>query len=191
MAEIATARVELPARGAWTFDRAHTHAGFVARHLMVTKVRGHFADVEGEVRIGPTPEESEVRVRLGAASIDSGHPDRDAHLRSPDFLDAERYPDLTFRSTKIEVTGATTFELHGDLTIRDVTRPVVLQAELEGLTRDPRGDRAGFSAHTEIDREDWGLTWNVALESGGWLVGRKVEIEIDVELVPQQLEPIA
>jgi len=187
MAETAIALGKVPSAGTWTVDAAHTNVGFVARHLMVTKVRGHFTDVDGEVRIGETPEESSVEVRIGTASIHSGQPDRDAHLRSPDFLDVEKYPDLTFKSTKVEHTGDNTLKLHGDLTVLDVTRPIVLDVEYEGLTQQaPFGSRAGFSATTEIDREDWGLTWNMALETGGVLVGKKVKIELDVQLVQQE-----
>jgi polyisoprenoid-binding protein YceI len=187
MADTAVALGKVPSAGAWTVDVAHTNVGFVARHLMVTKVRGHFSDVDGEVRIGETPNDSSVEVRIGTASIDSGQPDRDAHLRSPDFLDVEKYPYLTFKSTKVEVTGDSTLKLHGDLTVLDVTKPVVLDVDFEGLSRDPMGGtRAGFSATTEIDREDWGLTWNVALETGGFLVSKKVKIELDVQLVQQE-----
>jgi polyisoprenoid-binding protein YceI len=179
-----TTRTEVPSAGGWKIDPAHTRVGFVARHLMVTKVRGLFTDVDGEIRIGETPQDSSVQIRIAAASIDSGNKDRDQHLRSPDFLDVETYPYLTFNSTGIEVTGDSTLQLHGDLTIRDVTRPVTLDVEYEGLTPDPwGGTRAGFAATTEIDREDWGLTWNVALESGGVLVSKNVKIELDVQLV--------
>jgi len=187
MAENAIALGKAPSEGTWTVDAAHTNVGFVARHLMVTKVRGHFTDVDGEVRIGSTPEDSSVEVRIGTASIDSGQPDRDTHLRSPDFLDVEKYPYLTFKSTKVEVTGDNTLKVHGDLTVLDATRPVVLDVEYEGLTQQaPFGTRAGFSATAEIDREDWGLTWNMALETGGVLVGKKVKIELDVQLVQQE-----
>ena len=187
MAENAIALGKAPSEGTWTVDAAHTNVGFVARHLMVTKVRGHFTDVDGEVRIGSTPEDSSVEVRIGTASIDSGQPDRDTHLRSPDFLDVEKYPYLTFKSTKVEVTGDNTLKLHGDLTLLGVTKPVVLDVEYEGLTQQaPFGSRAGFSATTEIDREDWGLTWNMALETGGFLVSKKVKIELDVQLAQQE-----
>jgi len=187
MTENAIALGKAPSEGTWTVDAAHTNVGFVARHLMVTKVRGHFTDVDGEVRIGEMPEDSSVEVRIGTASIDSGQPDRDTHLRSPDFLDVEKYPYLTFKSTKVEVTGDNTLKLHGDLTILDATRPVVLDVEYEGLTQHAQfGNRAGFSATAEIDREDWGLTWNMALETGGFLVGKKVKIELDVQLVQQE-----
>ena len=193
MASTAVARPEVPSPGAWKIDPAHHHVGFVARHLMVTKVRGRFADVDGVVRIAERPEDSSVEVRIGSASLDTGNPDRDAHLRSPDFLEVERYPELRFTSTKVEVTGPTSLKLHGDLTVRDVTRPVVLDVEYEGLSRGPRGDaRVGFSATTRIDREDWGLTWNVTLETGGWLVSKDVDLEIDVELKQDQpIEQVA
>jgi polyisoprenoid-binding protein YceI len=171
----------------WKIDPAHHNVGFVARHLMVTKVRGRFTDVDGEIRIGETPETSSVEVRIGAGSIDSGNPDRDAHLRSPDFLDVNNNPDLTFKSTKVEVTGDSTLKVYGDLTIRSVTKPVVLDVEYAGVTTVPQmGTRAGFSATTEIDRERWGLTWNMPLEAGGWVVSKNVKIEIDVELIQQR-----
>jgi polyisoprenoid-binding protein YceI len=187
MTDTMTAQVRVPSAGVWTIDPAHNNVGFVARHMMVAKVRGRFTDVDGEVRLGETPETSSVEVRIRAGRIDTGHPDRDAHLRSPDFLDVEESPYLTFKSTRVEAIGDTSLKLHGDLTIRGVTRPVVLDVEYEGLTSDPRmGTRAGFSATTEIDREQWGLTWNMALETGGWLVSKNVRIEIDVELVQQQ-----
>ncbi len=174
--------IEIPASGTWEIDVAHSTVGFVARHLMVTKVRGAFGVFGGKVLVGETPEDSSVEVHIDAASIDSRSPDRDKHLRSPDFLDVERYPDLVFRSTKVERTGDTTLRVHGDLTIRDVTKPVVLEAEFSGLTGDPwGGKRVAFSATTEIDREAWGITWNVALETGGVLVSKKVLIDIEVQ----------
>ena len=187
MASTAAAAQAVPSPGVWKLDAAHHNVGFVARHLMVTKVRGRFTDVDGVIRIAERPEDSSVTIRIGAASIDTGSPDRDAHLRSPDFLEVERYPELRFTSTKVEVTGPTTLKLSGDLTVRDVTRPVVLDVGYEGLSRGPQGDaRVGFSARTRIDREDWGLTWNVGLETGGWLVSKEVDLEIDVELKQDQ-----
>ncbi len=174
--------IEIPAPGVWELDRAHTRLGFVARHLMVTRVRGNFGVFGGAITVGERPEDSKVEVRIDAASIDTGTKDRDTHLRSPDFLDVEKYPELTFRSTKVERVGTNSLQVEGDLTIREVTRPVVLEAEFEGLTDDPWGNkRIGFTATTEIDREDWGMTWNVALEKGGLLVSKKVQIELDVE----------
>jgi polyisoprenoid-binding protein YceI len=174
--------IEIPGPGVWELDRAHTRLGFVARHLMVTKVRGSFGVFGGAITVGERPEDSKVEVRVDTASIDTATKDRDNHLRSPDFLDVEKYPEITFRSTKVERVGTNSLQVEGDLTIRDVTHPVVLEAEFEGLTDDPWGNkRIGFTASTEIDREDWGMTWNVALEKGGLLVSKKVQIELDVE----------
>ena len=192
MAELRTTQVEAPSAGVWKIDPAHNNVGFVARHLMVSKVHGRFTDVDGEIHIGETPEDSSAEIRIDASSIDSGNPDRDAHLRSADFLDVENHPYLTFKSTKVEVAGDTSLKLHGDLTIRGVTKPVVLDVDYDGVTDVPQmGTRAGFSATTEIDREQWGLTWNMALETGGVLVGKKVKIEIDVELVQAQSDAAA
>ena len=174
---------KLPEVGTWRIDPAHSVVGFVARHLMVTKVRGRFTEVDGAVIIGESPETSKIDVTIHAGSIDTGTTDRDDHLRSPDFLDVERFPELTFHSTGLEVTGDGTAKVTGDLTIRDVTNPVVLDVEYDGLVTDPWGNtKAAFTAATEIDREDWGLTWNVALESGGVLVGKKVSVELEVQI---------
>jgi polyisoprenoid-binding protein YceI len=174
--------IEIPAPGVWELDRSHTRLGFVARHLMVTKVRGSFGVFGGAITVGERPEDSKVEVRVDTASIDSGSKDRDQHLRSPDFLDVEKYPEITFTSTRVERVGTNSLQVEGDLTIREVTRPVVLDAQFEGLIDDPMGNkRVGFTAGTEIDREDWGITWNMALETGGLVVSKKVQIEIDVE----------
>jgi polyisoprenoid-binding protein YceI len=179
--------VVAPAPGEWTLDASHTRAAFVARHMMVTKVRGHFDRLSGRVQIGETPEDSSVEVTLDASSIFSGDQKRDDHLRSPDFLDVEKYPTLTFRSTSVKQTGPTSLIVTGDLTIRDETRPVELKVEFEGVERAPWGTTvAGFSATTEINREDWGMTWNAALETGGVVVGKKVALEIEAELNPAQ-----
>jgi polyisoprenoid-binding protein YceI len=154
---------------------------------MVTNVRGRFTDVEGYAVIAETPQTSSVEVRMKAASIDTAHPDRDRHLRSPDFLDVERFPELTFRSRDIEATGENTLRVSGDLTIRDITRPVVLEAEYGGMTRDPwGGTRISFSATTGIDREQWGITWNQALETGGVLVSKQVKIDLEVQAVLEE-----
>jgi polyisoprenoid-binding protein YceI len=176
--------VELPLAGTWVFDKAHTSIEFVARH-MLTKVRGRFNEYDGKVVIAERPEDSFAEVEIDAASIETKTDMRDGHLRSPDFLDVERFPKLTFRSTAVRPTGGSTFRLEGDLTIKDVTRPVVLDAEFLGWgpSHDPDAPpKATFSAWTEIDREDWDMTWNVAVETGGWLVGKKVRIEIETEL---------
>jgi polyisoprenoid-binding protein YceI len=167
----------------WTIDPAHSAVTFSAKHMMVTKVRGSLAIREVDLDFAPDrPEASSVRVVLDAASIDTGQTMRDQHLRSPDFLETEAHPTIEFVSTRIEPTGGDRYAIHGDLTIRGATRPVVLAAELGGVVADWQGDgrRAAFSARTKIDREDFGLTWNVALEQGGWLVSR--DIAIDIEL---------
>lgn len=181
----ATARqlVELPPAGTYRFDPNHTSVAFVGRHLMITKVRGTFRAFDGTVEIADAPERSGVTVEIDAASLDTGLAMRDDHLRSPDFLDVEAHPTITFRSTRVELTGSDTFDLHGDLTIRDTTKPVTLHASYSG-TGSMDGDvRAGFDAYADIDREDWGMTWNQALEAGGFMVSKKVRIELVVQLV--------
>ncbi|MBI2167950.1 MAG: YceI family protein [Actinobacteria bacterium] len=176
---------ELPTPGTWEIDRSHSSAEFVVRHLMVSKVRGRFGDFAGSVEIGEAPEASSVAVTLQAASIETGESPRDEHLRSADFLDVESFPTLAFRSTGVEAAGKR-WKVTGDLTIRDVTRPVVLDVEFGGAAGDPwGGQRAAFSASTEIDREDFGLTWNQVLETGGVLVGKTIKIELEVEAVRQ------
>lgn len=176
--------IEVPAPGTWTIDPSHSTVGFSVRHLMVSKVRGRFGAFTGSIEIGERPEDSSVEVAIEAASIDTRDERRDAHLRSGDFLDAERHPALAFRSTGLRPTGGRRFHLDGALTIRGVTRPVTLEAELDAVGPDPwGGTRAGFTASTEIDREQWGLTWNQALETGGVLVGKQVRIEIEAQVV--------
>lgn len=176
--------LDVPAPGTWRIDPAHSSVEFVARHLMVSKVRGRFGSLEGTIHVDEEPERSTVEVQIDAASIDTGEPKRDEHLRSPDFLDVERYPSLTFRSTGAERTGQRTLRVEGELTIRDVTRPLALDVEYQGIVLDPWGNsRAGFTASAEIDREEFGVTWNQALETGGVLVGRKLSIEIEIAAV--------
>ena len=173
-----------PAAGVYEIDKSHSMVEFVSRHLMVTKVRGRFSEFSGTITIGETPEESSVEVTIDAASIDSRDEKRDGHLRSPDFLDVENHPTIEFRSTDVEVIDDERLRVTGDLTIRGVTRPVTLDATFDGEFADPWGNqRVGFSASTEIDREDWGLTWNVALETGGVLVARKARLELTVSAV--------
>jgi polyisoprenoid-binding protein YceI len=173
----------LPAPGTWEIDPAHTTVEWVARHVL-TKVRGRFGKVSGAIHVEEVPERSSVEVEIDAASIDSNTPDRDNHLRSDDFLQVEKYPKLAFRSTALQPTGPNTFALDGDLTIKNVTRPVTLDVEYLGVSDSPWGTKlAGFSARTEIDREDFGITWNVAIETGGLLVGKKVQIELEIEAV--------
>jgi polyisoprenoid-binding protein YceI len=176
--------VQLPPAGTWAFDKNHTSLEFVARH-MLSRVRGRFTEFEGRVQIAERPEDSGVRVEIRADSIQTNSEFRDNHLRSEDFLQAERYPVLTFRSTAVRPLGGARFELVGDLTIRDRTNEVVLDAGFGGFgpTMDGSGTVAFFSATTEIDREDWDMTWNAAVETGGMLVGKKVRIEIESEIV--------
>lgn len=175
---------EVPVAGTYHLDPTHTTVGFVAKHLMVTKVRGRFSDVDGTITIAEEPLASSVAVTMQSASVDTRSDDRDAHLRSADFLDVEQYPTLSFRSTAVRHVRGERFAVDGDLTIKDVTRPVTLDMELDGVVADPwGGSRLAFTARTEIDREDWGLTWNVALETGGVLVSKKIVIEIEGQAV--------
>jgi polyisoprenoid-binding protein YceI len=184
--------IEAPPAGEWQLDAAHTGVSFVARHMMVTKVRGHFSDLAGTIHVAERPEDSWVEVAIKTASIDTGNEMRDNHLKSADFLDVEKWPELTFKSSKIELTGGNRLRVHGNLTIRTVTRPVLLEGEYEGSIADLRGGtRIAFSARTEIDREDFGITWNVVLESGGVLVSRKVQIELEVAAVRRAAEQAA
>jgi polyisoprenoid-binding protein YceI len=175
----------VPQPGTFAIDAAHTTVGFVARHLVVSKVRGSFGQMSGEITVGEDPLTSRVQARIAAASIDTGQPDRDNHLRGADFLDVERFPELTFASRRVLQRDGD-YVVVGDLTIRDLTREVELVVEFEGLARNPWGHEViAFTATTEIDREEFGITWNQALETGGVLVGRKVRIEISAEAVRQ------
>jgi polyisoprenoid-binding protein YceI len=178
----------VPAPGVYDLDQAHTTVEFVARHLMITKVRGRFAQFSGSINVAEVPEESSVEVTIDAASINTSQDQRDEHLRSADFFDAEKYPTLTFKSTSVQSDGDS-WKVTGDLTVRDVTRPVVLDVEFDGANTTPWGTQAiAFSAQTEIDREEWGLTYNQALETGGVVVGKKVRIELNVEANPRQAQ---
>ena len=169
----------------WTLDPAHSAVTFSAKHMMVTTVRGSVAIREADVDFVPDrPEASSVRVVLDATSIDTGQTMRDQHLRSADFLETETHPTIEFASTAIEPRGGERYAIRGDLTIRGVTRQVVLDATLGGVVADFQGGgrRAAFSARTKIDREEFGLTWNVALEQGGWLVSREIAVEIELAI---------
>jgi polyisoprenoid-binding protein YceI len=178
--------VDLPAPGTYIVDPSHTTAGFMARHLMVTKVRGSFAEVSGSITIGEDPLETTAEATMAASSFTTGSSERDAHVKSPDFLDVDTYPSVTFRTLGVSWVSGSTFEVTGELTIRDVSREVTLEVDVEGVAKDPwGGDRMAVTARGEINREDWGLTWNVALEGGGALVGKKVVLEIDAQLVRQ------
>ena len=178
--------VALPAAGTYLLDPTHTRIGFVARHLMVTKVRGHFGQFEGSITIGDDVTGSAAEATIQTASIDTGTPDRDGHLRSGDFLEAEKYPTIGFGNAKVTKQKGTRFTVVGDLTIKDTTRQVELDVELDGVVKDPFGnEKIAVTGSTEIDREDFGMTWNVALETGGVLVSKKVVIEIEAQAVRQ------
>ncbi|HJW95097.1 MAG TPA: YceI family protein [Thermoanaerobaculia bacterium] len=174
----------------WQIDPAHSTIEFAVKHMMFTTVRGRFKDVKGTIHADESkPDGSSVEVEINAASIDTGAADRDAHLRSADFLDVEQHPTLTFRSKRVEGAmnkAGDRFKVVGDLTIRGTTIEVTLDAEYTGQGVDPwGGTRAGVTAKTEIDRRQWGLQWNQALEAGGILVGNTVKIELDVQAVKQ------
>jgi polyisoprenoid-binding protein YceI len=177
---------EVPAAGTYGLDAVHSEVGFSVRHVMVSKTRGRFSDVSGTVTIAEDPLASSVEVTIGTASVDTRDDQRDAHLRSPDFFDVEKYPSMTYRSTKVVPAGKNRWLVEGDLSLHGVTRNVPLEVSFEGAAVDPWGGvRAGFSARAEINREDFGLTWNQALETGGVVVGKKVTIEIEAEAVYQ------
>ena len=169
--------------GVWNVDPSHSTVGFTARHLMITKVRGRFTGVAGEAKVNDDPFASTVEATVDMTTVTTGDEGRDAHLRGADFFDVEQYPTMTFTSTGFEADGDD-YRMHGNLTVKGVTRPVTFAVEFDGVSPDPWGGvRAGFTAEAEINRKDWGLEWNVALETGGVLVGEKVKIQLDVELV--------
>jgi polyisoprenoid-binding protein YceI len=177
----------------WDIDVSHSAIHFYVRHMVISKVHGRFAKWSGTIALDEADlTRSEIDVRIDAASIDTQVADRDAHLRSADFLDVAAHPEITFRSKRVEKRGDG-YRVTGDLAIRGVTREVELDAEFAGLGKDPWGNtRAGFSAKTSIDRRDYGLRWNAALETGGVLVGEKIEIAIEVEAVkPAAANPVA
>ncbi len=173
--------------GTWDIDPAHTRVGFSAKHAMVATVRGQFAQFSGSLTLdGASPASSSAQLTIDAASIATGNDDRDAHVRSADFLDVENHPTLTFASAAVRPTGGDDFVMVGDLTIRGTTVPVELEVELEGVATDPFGnERIGFSGQTTISRKEFGLTWNAALEAGGVLVSDKIKITLDVSAIKQ------
>jgi polyisoprenoid-binding protein YceI len=178
--------VELPPAGTYALDESHTHIGFTARHLVVSKTRGSFGSFRGTLTVGDDPLASRVEVEIDIASVDSRDEKRDAHLLSPDFFDVEHYPTMTYRSTGVRHGDKGRFVVDGELTVRDVTRPVELLVEFDGAVTDPwGGTRAGFTAKAEVNREDFGLTWNQVLEGGGVVVGKTVTIEIEAEAILQ------
>jgi polyisoprenoid-binding protein YceI len=180
-----TTATNSPAR-TFTIDKAHSEAVFQVRHL-VTKVRGRFSDFEGTIQLHEaTPELSSVQFTVSAASVDTNEKDRDTHLRSADFFDVEQHPTLTFRSTRILKKSDTSFDVIGDLTIRGVTKPITLPVTHLGKAKDPWGnEKIGFEAETTLNRKDFGLLWNAALETGGFLVGDDVKVTLSIQAVAQ------
>jgi polyisoprenoid-binding protein YceI len=176
----------LPSTGTFVLDKSHTEVGFIARHLMVSKVRGRFTDFEGTIVVADDPSESSVEVIIQAASINTNDENRDKHVRTNDFLSTDEFPALTFHSTKVELSSGGDWKVNGDLTVRGVTRPIVLDVQFEGVIQDPWGNqRLGFTASGEIDRNDFGVSFNAALETGGFVVSPKVKLEIEAEAVRQ------
>jgi len=178
--------LELPQPGTWVVDQAHSGIEIVARHMVISKVRGRFTTFSGTVTVAEAPEDSSVEFVIDAASINTADDKRDEHLRNADFLETDKYPQITFGSTEIKAGKNGHWLVTGDLTVRDVTRPVTLDVELEGVGSAYGGPRAVFSSEVEVDREEFGLTWNMALEAGGVLVGRQLKIELNIQAVPEQ-----
>lgn len=175
--------VELPAPGTWRIDPGHTEVGFVGRHLVFTKVRGRFQGVEGRIEVADDPADTMVEVSIDMTSVESGSEARDEHLRSADLFDVANHPTATFRG-RADGWDGTTGHLAGELTVKGVTQPVVLDVEYLGFVADPwGGERIVFSASTTIERERWGVGWNVVLESGGLLVSKEVRLELELEAV--------
>jgi polyisoprenoid-binding protein YceI len=174
---------ELPVPGTYAIDASHSTVEFVVRHLGLAKVRGGFSAFDGVIEIADRPEESRVTVDVALASLDTREPNRDEHLRASDFFDVSNHSTMSFRSTRVTGSG-TDWTLEGDLTLRGVSNPVSLDVTFEGAGRDPwGGQRIAFSASGEIVRDHWGMTWNQVLETGGFVIGRKVKLELEVEAV--------
>ncbi|MEV7032184.1 YceI family protein [Streptomyces sp. NPDC093272] len=171
--------------GDYTLDPAHTTLGFVARHAMVTNVKGNFEQFEGTLHLdGSDPAKSTASLDIVMDSITTGTPDRDAHLKSADFFKTDEFPTMTFRSTKAEALGGDDYRITGDLTILGVTKPVTIDLEFNGAAKDPFGnERVGFEGKAEIKRSDWGVTWNAALETGGVLVSDKIKLNFDISAI--------
>ncbi|MGW7423847.1 YceI family protein [Streptomyces sp. NPDC054813] len=171
--------------GDYTIDPAHTTLGFVARHAMVTNVKGSFQQFEGSLHLdGSDPAKSTASLDITMESITTGSPDRDGHLKSADFFKTDEFPTMTFRSTKAEALGGDDYRITGDLTILGVTRPVTIDLEFNGAAKDPFGnERVGFEGKAEIKRSDWGVTWNAALETGGVLVSDKIKLNFDISAI--------
>ncbi|WP_458115546.1 YceI family protein [Arthrobacter sp. D2-10] len=170
-------------QGTWNFDGAHSEVGFTVRHAGISKVRGNFDDVDASLQVGSSLEDSKITATIKTESFNSNDENRDAHVRGGDFFDVEQFPEMTFESKRVEGAGET-YKLIGDLTIRGITKEVVIDTEFNGVAVDPFGaTRAGFSGQTVISRKEFGLTWNAALEAGGVLVGDKVTINLDAAFV--------
>lgn len=171
----------------WQIDQSHSLIQFSVKHMMIAKVRGFFEEFNGSINLDlNTPSETEVEVTIKTASINTRQSQRDEHLRSPDFFDANNFPEMNFVSTKVELISENTAKLYGDLTIKDITKEVVLDVKFNGLSKSPYGTtNAGFEANGILNRKDWDLNWNQALETGGFLVGDQIEINIEVELIKQ------
>ncbi|MHB1444518.1 MAG: YceI family protein [Acidimicrobiales bacterium] len=180
--------VEESLTGTYSLDPTHTRLGFVARHAMVTKVRGQFNQFSGVLNIdAEDPSKSTAEVSIDVASVTTGNEDRDNHLRTNDFFDVPNFPTWTFKSTSAEKVGEDTYRITGDLTIKDTTKPISIDFEHTGAAKDPWGNtRIGFEGRATVNRKDWGIGWNVALEAGGVLVGEKVTLEVDVSAVKKQ-----
>lgn len=177
---------ELPVPGTYAIDSSHTHVGFSVRHMMVSRTKGRFGAVSGTVTVAENPTDSAVEVEIQVASIDTRDEKRDGHLRSADFFDADNHPTVTYRSTGVTANDDGTWHVDGELTVREVTRSVPLEVTFEGAAQSPWGTASiGFTTATELDREDFGLTWNQSLETGGVLVGKQVKLEIEAEAVRQ------
>jgi polyisoprenoid-binding protein YceI len=178
--------VEYPAVGTYAIDVSHTRLGFAVRHMAVSKVRGEFKDFSGTLELADNPADSKISVTIQAGSVDTHDENRDNHLRTNDFFDVENHPTWSFTSTAIRPRSAGEWDVDGDLTIRGVTKQVTLDATLEGVVNDPYGlHRVGFSATTSIVRDDFGVSFNAALETGGVVVGKKVDIDLEVEATLQ------
>ena len=175
----------------WAVDASHSHLEFSAKHMMISTVRGRFEKFDVALDLDDQdPTRAAVEVTVDVASLTTNEARRDTHLKSPDFFDAETYPTITFRSDRVEQVGDGKFKVIGDLTIKDQTRPVTLTVTEEGRGKDPWGNqRLAYSAEATLNRKDWGLNWNVALETGGWLVGDQIKLAVDVEIVAQVPQP--
>jgi polyisoprenoid-binding protein YceI len=176
--------VTFPEPGTWAIDMGHSRVGFAGRHLMVSRVRGGFARFAGAVHVGATPAETTAELIIEAASVESGFADRDNHLRSPDWFAAEAYPQILVRAHSLRHVSGVAWAASADLTIRGITRPVPLALKYYGVADDPWGHRKlGLTATAEVDREEWGMTWNMPLNAGGVVAGKTIRLEIDIEAV--------